>query len=38
MPGLNRVWSSPDALPSERELQQPAEWLTRVGPAPAAAA
>jgi coenzyme F420 biosynthesis associated uncharacterized protein len=38
MDALNRVWSSADALPSEAELQQPEDWLTRVGPAPAAAA
>ena len=29
MEGLNRVWSSPDALPSQRELQHPSEWLAR---------
>ena len=28
----------PSRSPSERELEHPAEWLTRVGPAPAAAA
>jgi coenzyme F420 biosynthesis associated uncharacterized protein len=38
MTALKRVWSSPDALPSERELQQPADWLARVGSSPAAAA
>jgi coenzyme F420 biosynthesis associated uncharacterized protein len=38
MPALNRVWSSAEALPSEAELQQPGDWLTRVGPSPAAAA
>src|SRR5829696_1526949 len=27
--GLNRVWSSPDALPSSRELQHPKQWLDR---------
>jgi putative hydrolase len=35
---LNRVWSSPEALPSEAELDRPADWLERVGSAPAAAA
>jgi coenzyme F420 biosynthesis associated uncharacterized protein len=35
---LNRVWSSPEALPTEAELEHPADWLSRVGPAPAAAA
>jgi uncharacterized protein (DUF2342 family) len=38
MEALNRVWSSPDALPSEAELEQPGDWLTRVGSSPAAAA
>jgi coenzyme F420 biosynthesis associated uncharacterized protein len=27
--GLNRVWSSPDALPSPDELQHPGQWLAR---------
>jgi uncharacterized protein (DUF2342 family) len=36
--GLNRVWDSPDALPTTEELEDPAAWLQRVGPAPAAAA
>ena len=27
--GLNRVWSSPDALPSPDELQHPKRWLER---------
>jgi coenzyme F420 biosynthesis associated uncharacterized protein len=35
---LNRVWSSPEALPTPHELDHPLEWLARVGPAPAAAA
>jgi coenzyme F420 biosynthesis associated uncharacterized protein len=35
---LNRVWSSPESLPSEAELASPGEWLERVGSAPAAAA
>jgi putative hydrolase len=35
---LNRVWGSPDALPTEPELEDPAAWLERVGSTPAAAA
>jgi coenzyme F420 biosynthesis associated uncharacterized protein len=38
MEGLNRVWGSPEALPSAEELEAPDTWLERVGPAPAAAA
>jgi coenzyme F420 biosynthesis associated uncharacterized protein len=30
--GLNRVWSSPDALPSADELQHPGQWLKRTQP------
>jgi coenzyme F420 biosynthesis associated uncharacterized protein len=30
--GLNRVWSSPEALPTGGELQHPAEWLARTEP------
>jgi coenzyme F420 biosynthesis associated uncharacterized protein len=30
--GLNRVWSSPDALPSADELQHPAQWVKRTQP------
>ena len=33
---LNRVWESPEALPTPRELEQPAEWADRVA-SPAAA-
>jgi putative hydrolase len=36
---LNRVWESPQALPSLRELSAPGEWLERTGrsaPAPLA--
>jgi coenzyme F420 biosynthesis associated uncharacterized protein len=36
--GLNRVWDSPEALPTAQELEAPEKWLGRVGPAPAAAA
>jgi coenzyme F420 biosynthesis associated uncharacterized protein len=38
MEGLNRVWESPEALPSSEELEAPETWLERLGPAPAAAA
>jgi coenzyme F420 biosynthesis associated uncharacterized protein len=30
--GLNRVWSSPQALPSADELQHPGAWLKRTEP------
>jgi coenzyme F420 biosynthesis associated uncharacterized protein len=36
--GLNRVWDSPEALPTAEELEAPEAWLERLGPAPAAAA
>jgi coenzyme F420 biosynthesis associated uncharacterized protein len=29
--GLNTVWSSPEALPTNEELDQPERWLERVG-------
>ncbi len=35
---LNRVWESPESLPTEAELDHPLDWLARLGPAPAAAA
>jgi putative hydrolase len=35
---LNRVWESPESLPTETELERPLDWLARLGPAPAAAA
>jgi coenzyme F420 biosynthesis associated uncharacterized protein len=38
MDALNRVWESPEALPTEAELEHPLDWLARLGPAPAAAA
>jgi coenzyme F420 biosynthesis associated uncharacterized protein len=38
MEALNRVWASPESLPTSSELDQPLDWLARVGPAPAAAA
>jgi coenzyme F420 biosynthesis associated uncharacterized protein len=34
---LNRVWSSPEALPSSDELQHPGEWLERVSATASAA-
>ena len=37
MEGLNRVWSSPEALPSGRELQHPGRWLERMATTPSAA-
>lgn len=30
MDGVNRVWRSPDALPTTEELQDPKSWLERV--------
>jgi coenzyme F420 biosynthesis associated uncharacterized protein len=36
--GLNRVWESPEALPTTAELETPEAWLERRGPTPAAAA
>jgi coenzyme F420 biosynthesis associated uncharacterized protein len=38
MEGLNRVWESPESLPTPEEIERPAAWLERLGPAPAAAA
>jgi coenzyme F420 biosynthesis associated uncharacterized protein len=35
--GLNRVWSSPEALPAPGELQHPGQWLERVRAAASAA-
>jgi coenzyme F420 biosynthesis associated uncharacterized protein len=35
--GLNRVWLSPEALPSSDELQHPSSWLERTAPAASAA-
>jgi len=32
---LNRVWDSPEALPSLAELSAPADWLERTTPVPA---
>ena len=35
--GLNRVWGSPEALPTAAELEHPAGWLERTKAAPTAA-
>jgi coenzyme F420 biosynthesis associated uncharacterized protein len=35
--GLNRVWVSPEALPSTDELQHPSSWLKRTEPTATAA-
>lgn len=34
MPGLNRVWESPDLLPDAGEIRDPGRWLARVHPEP----
>ena len=34
---LNRVWESPDSLPSAAELRSPDAWVERIGSLPAAA-
>jgi coenzyme F420 biosynthesis associated uncharacterized protein len=31
MAGFNRVWTSPETLPTRSELNKPSEWLARVG-------
>jgi coenzyme F420 biosynthesis associated uncharacterized protein len=31
MAGFNRVWTSPETLPTRAELANPADWLARVG-------
>jgi uncharacterized protein (DUF2342 family) len=31
MDGFNRVWESPETLPTRAELAEPAAWLRRVG-------
>ncbi|HEU0132512.1 MAG TPA: zinc-dependent metalloprotease [Mycobacteriales bacterium] len=35
MAGFNRVWTSPETLPTPAEIADPAAWVTRVGAAPA---
>jgi putative hydrolase len=37
MDALNRVWDSPESLPSAAELDRPMQWLERLGPTPLAA-
>jgi coenzyme F420 biosynthesis associated uncharacterized protein len=34
---LNRVWESPDSLPTSAELREPSLWVQRIGEMPAAA-
>jgi len=34
MAAFNKVWTSPDTLPSRTEITNPGEWLARVGGAP----
>jgi coenzyme F420 biosynthesis associated uncharacterized protein len=36
IPGLNRAWRGPDAIPSLAELERPERWRERVAGAPAA--
>jgi uncharacterized protein (DUF2342 family) len=31
MSGFNRVWESPDSLPTREELHAPDKWIARVG-------
>jgi coenzyme F420 biosynthesis associated uncharacterized protein len=31
MAGFNRVWTSPETLPTKAEIENPREWLERVG-------
>jgi putative hydrolase len=31
MAGFNKVWTSPETLPTRAELSHPADWLARVG-------
>ncbi|GAA3016327.1 zinc-dependent metalloprotease [Kitasatospora albolonga] len=32
MDGFNRVWTSPNTLPTKEEIHNPAAWVTRVAP------
>ena len=31
MAGFNRVWTSPETLPTRAEMAKPADWLARIG-------
>jgi uncharacterized protein (DUF2342 family) len=31
MAGFNKIWTSPETLPTRPELANPREWLERVG-------
>jgi coenzyme F420 biosynthesis associated uncharacterized protein len=31
MAGFNKVWTSPETLPTRSELNKPSDWLARVG-------
>jgi uncharacterized protein (DUF2342 family) len=31
MAGFNRVWTSPETLPTRAEMTKPADWLARIG-------
>ena len=31
MSGFNRVWTSPETLPTRAEMAKPADWLARIG-------
>ena len=31
MEGFNRVWTSPNTLPTKDEIHDPAAWVARVG-------
>ncbi|MFD5316920.1 zinc-dependent metalloprotease [Streptomyces sp. NPDC127098] len=35
MAGFNRVWTSPNTLPTKDEISRPERWIARVGPGPA---
>lgn len=30
MDGFNRVWTSPNTLPTKAEIAKPADWIARV--------
>jgi putative hydrolase len=36
MSGFNKVWTSPNTLPTKEEIAKPAEWVARVRPGSAA--